>query len=76
MTDTDRIDELIRTTARIETKVDQLDNKLDGHAETLAAHEVRLTMIERTGQRGWERFVLWVTVIAALVAAVVPQIMH
>lgn len=76
MTDTDRIDELIRTTARIEAKVDQLDNKLDGHAEKLANHEVRLAMIERTGQRQWERFGLWVMVLVALVAAVVPQIMH
>jgi hypothetical protein len=75
MTDTDRIDELIRTTARIEAKVDQLDTKLDGHSEQLARHEVRIAMLERTGQRSWERFVLWVTVLVALLAAVLPQFM-
>jgi hypothetical protein len=75
VTDTDRIDELIRTTARIEAKVDTLDAKLDGHAEKLAGHEVRIAMLERTGQRQWERFALWVTVLVALLAAVLPQLM-
>ena len=76
MTDTDRIDELVRTCARIEATVNQIDTKVDGHSETLARHEVRIAMLERTGQRQWERFALWVGVFAAIVAAMLPGILH
>ncbi|HEX5404794.1 MAG TPA: hypothetical protein VFX16_21105 [Pseudonocardiaceae bacterium] len=76
MTDTDRIDELIRTTGRIESKVDQLDTKLDGHAEKLAGHDVRIAMLERTAQRSWERFALWVGVLAAVAASILPALLR
>lgn len=76
MSDTDRIDELIRTTARIEATVNAIDTKVDGHAEKLAGHEVRISMLERTGQRQWERFALWVGLAGALLAAVLPQVLR
>jgi hypothetical protein len=56
--------------------VDHTVQHSGSHAEKLAQHEVRLSMLERTGQRQWERFVLWVTVFVALGAAVLPPIVH
>lgn len=81
MTNEDRIAELCRTADRIELmvekvdkKVEKLDDKLDGHSETLARHDIRLASLEKTAQRQWERFALWATVLAALIAGVISII--
>lgn len=76
MTDNDRIDALVETCRRIEATVNQIDTKVDGHAEKLSAHEVRIAMLERTGQRQWERFALWVGVGAAIAAGWLPNLLH
>jgi hypothetical protein len=73
VTDTDRLDELHRTALRIENKVDKVDDKLDGHAETLARHDIRLGTLERASQRAWERMALWITAGVALLVAVLPH---
>jgi hypothetical protein len=42
--------ELYRQGARLESKIDRVDDKLDGHGEQLAAHEVRIGALERGHQ--------------------------
>lgn len=76
MTDADRINDLLRTADRIEHKVDKVDDKLDGHGEMLARHDTRIATLERNGQHQWERFVLWITILGALAAALVPHFVH
>jgi hypothetical protein len=68
--------ELLRAMGRIEKVVDTIDTKLDGHAETIARHDVRIAQLERIAQRTWERVGLWITVFAALAAAILPQVIH
>ncbi|MDI3315887.1 MAG: hypothetical protein QJR12_16905 [Mycobacterium sp.] len=76
MSEQDRIDELSRTCIRIEQKVDRIDEKLDGHATTLAQYGVRIDALERHIQRNWERVAVWLGVLAALVAAILPDVVH
>lgn len=68
--------DVYRALGRIEKVVDTIDTKLDGHAESIARHDVRITQLERIAQRTWERVGLWITVLAALAAAVLPQVIH
>lgn len=68
--------ELFRAIGRIERTVDTIDTKLDGHAEAIARHDERIRRLEQGAQRGWERAVLWITVLAALIAAVLPLAVH
>jgi hypothetical protein len=75
VTDTDRIDELLRTSTRIETKVDALDEKLDRHSGKLENHEVRLTVLEGGQQRQWERFALWVGVLGNSVLFIIQSVL-
>lgn len=75
MADTDRIDELIRITARIEAIVDRLDTKIDSNVETLARHDIRITMVEKAGQHAWERFALWIGIAFAVITTVVSDML-
>jgi hypothetical protein len=67
------IGRLEESTKDIGGKIDRLDEKLDGHAGLLARHDERIGALERAGQRTWERVSVWIAVIAAIVAALVPH---
>lgn len=68
--------EIYRMFGRIEKVVDTIDTKLDGHAETLARHDVRITHLEKAAQRTWERVGQWLMVLGALAAALIPLMLH
>ncbi len=67
--------ELLRIVGRVEKAVDAIDTKLDTHAEKITRHDVQIDNLTRLQQRGWERFVLWLTVIMAFVAALLGDLL-
>lgn len=52
-----------------------LGNKLDVVSHQLVNHEARLTSLEQKDKRSWQMIGVWITAIAAILAAVVAPLM-